>query len=358
MILTLDEQQSTTDQDASAEAPGNVENQIKIPLVLDNWKTLPQDIQDDLTWFHGYILETGMSLHQAGQAINYDKTVVFKVLKGSYEGNWNKIADAVRSLKKIAIERGKIQKALFVQNAISKLIWGGLNRAIAHNSITIIIGDSGRGKTESAKAWRDANNHGRSVFVTAPAYGGTKRLLLDIATAVGHGRDHKNTFQLHHSIMKAFNPHRILIVDEAHRLLPCKGSSPRDLELLRDLSDQTGCALGLLATARFDSELRRSDYMFEQLLRRAFPVRLPRLVPLADIQPILLQYLKRPTVKVSESAVAIANSLGSIGELVEILKDAAKLAFKKSRPMCEEDFFTAMAIRKSMMGETQFAKKD
>jgi DNA transposition AAA+ family ATPase len=332
---------------------------LNIPIDKDNWKNLPGDIQQELFWFHQFVLEEKLSRREAGTKINYDGGTVSKVLDGSYEGSWDKIAKAIRSFRKVHANRGKIQKVIFVENTISRGIFDALDYGLAVNGIVIITGESGKGKSIAVEAWRDANNHGRSVLVAAPAMGGTRRLLADIAKAVGHGSDHKNTYQIHTNILKAFNSNRMLIVDEATRLLPAgRASMPVSLELLRDLHDRTGCALALVATARFDTELRKGEYMFEQVLRRALPHRIARVVTEKDVAPILQQFIKKPGPKVLESAVVIGNSLGSLGVLGEILKVGSSLASDRKRPMCDEDFFSALAKRLKKQGETQFAKKD
>jgi len=229
---------------------------------------------------------------------------------------------------------------------------------MANNSITIVIGESRQGKTVAAKAWRDQNNHGRSVYVIAPAYGGTKALLRDIASAVGVNRN-LNAMQMHEAILRAFNKNRILIVDEAHRLLPSdRRTNPVNLEILRDIHDRTHCALALLATQRFDSELKKSEYMFEQLLGRVgLPVRIPRTIKESDLRPIIRQYISAPSRDLITLAVKISNLPGRLGILVETLKVASRLAAKKKEKLSEQHFVIAYQLRQQMQGETSYAEK-
>jgi len=332
---------------------------INIPLNLENWKALPEEVRDELLWFHQHCLDQAINLKTAGEAIGYDESTVFRVLKGTYEGSWKNVVEAIRGYRRIDAERGGIQKAEFVENSITKMIWAGLDYAVANNSCTMIIGESRMGKSLSARTWRDFHNHGLSVLVTTPAYGGTKALLRRIAESVGVNKNFAIP-QMHEAILRAFNRNRILIVDEAHRLLPSdRRVNPTNLEILRDLHDAKGCALALIATQRFDDELRKSHYQFEQLLGRiGLPVRLPRAIKDNDIFPIVQQYIKRPSGRLMQDCVAISNSLGRLGILVEIFKVASRFASKARRGICEEDFFKSIALRKQMMGELQFAKKE
>ena len=222
----------------------------------------------------------------------------------------------------------------------------------------MIIGESRMGKSVATKKWRDENNHGRSVYVVAPPYGGTKMLLRRIADVVGVSKN-LCVPQLMEALSRAFNKNRILIVDEAHRLLPGdRRTNPVNIEILRDLyNDGQGCALALIATQRFDDELRKAHYQFEQVLGRiGMPIRLPKRIKVKDFKPIVNQYLKDPSDKLIQALDQIANSLGRLGILVETLKVASRIANKSRQPMTEEHVWKAIALRQQMMGEKQEGK--
>jgi DNA transposition AAA+ family ATPase len=216
----------------------------------------------------------------------------------------------------------------------------------------MIIGESRSGKTVAASLWREENNHGTSVMVTAPPYGGAKTFLRRIAEAVGVSKN-QPAAQTVEAIGRAFNRNRILIIDEAHRLMPCdRRTNPTNLEILRDLHDATKCGLALIATQRLDEELRKSLYMYEQLLGRiGMPIRLPGTIKKLDWMPILKQYVKNPGERLINECNLIANSLGRLGILVETLKVASRIASKSKENLNEEHVFKAIALRKQMMGD-------
>lgn len=330
---------------------------LNIPLNLENWRHLPEETQKDLLWFHQHGLDEDMPLKELGQAIGYNDSTIWRVLKGEYEGNWKNIVESIRSYRKLTEHRGTIQQSEFAENYSTRLIFGALDYALANNSITLVVGESGQGKTMSGQAWKRLNNHGRAVMVTAPPYGGPKALLARIAEAVGVNKN-LNFMQMQLAIYRSFNRHRILIVDEAHRLLPGdRRTNPVMLEIIRDIKDETGCAVALLATERFSAELRKSEYMFEQVLGRiGLPVRLPRATKEADIEPIVRQYLARPSRAVMEAALQIANKLGRVRMLVEVLKVGSRIAKKAGEKMVEEHFLKAIKLREQMMGEQVYAK--
>jgi DNA transposition AAA+ family ATPase len=347
----------TTDTRTEAAAGSAGQHRINIAVNLENWRHLPAETSECLMWFHQHLLDANIGFKEAGEAIDYDESTIYRVLRGTYEGNWANIVGGIRSYRRLVESRGSIQQNEFVETTWSKLIWAGLDYALANNSITVITGESRQGKTITAKSWKAANNHGRAVYVIAPTYGGPKALLAEIAEAVGVNRQ-MNVVAMHTAVCKAFNRHRMLIIDEAHRLLPGdRRTNPVMLEILRDLHDRTECGLALLATARFITELRRSEYMFEQLIGRiGMPVQLPRKAKEEDVGPILRQYVPRPSKGLMEICLDIANKPGRLGILVETLKLASRIAKKKGAKIGEDHVMAAVALRQQMQGETVFAK--
>lgn len=340
---------------AAAEA-SSAHSRINIPLNLDNWRALSEQISCRLMWFHQHILDTRMTYTDAKEALGYDQSTVFRVLKGTYAGNYDNVCKAIDSYRKIVERRGTIQVNEYVENSIAKMIFAGLDYALANNSITMIIGESRMGKTVATDMWRTANNHGTSVYVVAPPYGGTKMLLRRISTAVGVNKN-LNVTDMYDGVSRSFNKNRILIIDEAHRLLPGdRRSNAANMEVLRDLHDTTGCALAMIATARFDDTLRSSQYMYEQILGRiGMPIKLHTKISRNDWMPIMRQYVAKPSDRLCAECDRIANTCGRLGILAETLKVASRMANKSKQLLAEEHVFKAIALRKQMSGQNKQA---
>ncbi len=345
--MTTKQEQLESNTAASAHA------RVNVPLNMENWKPLPETVQEDLLWFHQHILDQRLEWADACEAIGYDRSTIFRALKGTYEGSWENITKAIRSYRRIAEKRATIQTNEIVDNAITKMISAGLDYALANNSITLIVGESRMGKTVSALRWRDANNHGTSVYVVAPPTGGVKMFMRRIADAVGVNKN-LNTVQMYEAIARAFNRNRILIVDEAHRLVPSDyRSMPVALEILRDLyADGRGCALAMIATQRFKDQMVKSEYQYEQIIGRiGMPIRLRKKIRARDIDPILAQYIRRPSEQFMAHMLAIANAPGRLGILTETLKVASRIAHQEKAKLDESHVHKAIALRKQMMGE-------
>jgi DNA transposition AAA+ family ATPase len=325
-----------------------------LPLNLEKWSHLTDAVQQELTWFHQHAIDSKLTWNEMAEALDYDRSNINKVMHGVYAGSWDNVCSRIASYRRILDTRGQIQKQEFAENSITKKVFSGLKYALANNSITIITGESRMGKTEAARAWRERNNHGRSVLVTCPVYGGPKALIRRIADAIGVGTHyHRSTFDLLEGIYKAFNKNRILILDEARRLLPnTAGGSITALELVRDIKDETGCGLALLSTERFNTDLKRLKYQFEQVLGRiGMPIRLPKEITQADILPIVQQYIPKPGKQLIETMHQIANDLGRLGIMVEVLKVASRAANAEKKALTENHIFGALKFRKQMMGE-------
>lgn len=344
---------TTIDTEETA-ATATAEGRINIPINLHAWRDRPATEQDLLLWFHQHILDEGLTWREAQEAIGYDRTTVFRILKGTYKAeSWDKAIRSIESYRKIATARGTITRAEFVPNGISRMVHAGLDYAVANNSITTIIGESRQGKTIAARAWATENNHGRTVLVTAPPVGGTKMLLRVIAAKCGINRT-QSIVALAEGLHRAFNRNRILIIDEAHRLIPSDSRTlnPASLELLRDLHDQTGCALAFIATARFSERIKTGSYQFEQLIGRiGMPIRLPKTVSKKDVHPIITQYIPEPTPALLDTLITIANAPGRLGILSETLKVASRIAAKAKQPLTETHITRAVQVRKEMSGE-------
>lgn len=332
---------------------------IKIPLNLDHWRHLPAEVTDRLLWFHQHALDTGLDGEAAAAVLGFREAnaqgELLTILKGTYTGDWKVICERIDHYKRDMSERAGILRGEFVETPVSAMIWAALDYASANNSITLIEGGSGHGKTIASERWRDDHNHGRTVMVEAPPIGGVKELLRLLCEKIG-GNRRRTTGDMLDAILRAFNSQRMLIVDEATRLLPKGTGTPDKLEFLRYLHDRTGCALALIATRRFNKELGESAYMFEQVLGRVgMPVRLPALLDEAAYRPLVVQYFPRPSAKLLETCGQLANDKlprqqGRLRLLNQVLRLSSRFAHKAKRRLVEDDFYKALALRAQMMG--------
>lgn len=336
---------------------------INIPLNVANWKHLDEATQAELLWYHQYLLTNRVPQKEIPSTLNYDYSTIFRVLKGTYSGNWANVVRAIQGYRKLVEQRGKIQKNEFAENSISREIFAALDYALANNSLTVIEGESRVGKTVSSKEWARQNNHGKTVWIEAPVIGGVSAFVKALAKEVGVGQNQPIN-DIAEAIYKAFNKNRILIIDEAHRLLPgdARTTNPQKIEFPRSLHDRTGCAVAFMVTARWSKAISRGTYQYEQLVGRiGMPVTLLRppkvggkpTIKRADILPIVKQFIKAPTASLLDKMDRIANAPGRLGILVETLKAASRIASVDKETLDEKHVDKAIAMRTAPSGGSE-----
>ena len=340
---------------------------INVPLNLDNWQHIDDsETVDQLTWFHQHVLNEGYSWDQIeellpkGKSGFYNRNTIYKVLVGTHEGSWHNIANAIISYRELWDDRRKIKKSYFSPNEVSSMIWAGLDYALSANGITQINGESGQGKTMAARQWQDRNNHGKTVFVECPVNGGMKGLMREIAGVIGANRN-QSVIQMQDSIRRAFNANRILIIDEAGRLLPSDRSTPpKNLDFLRWIHDQTRCGLALITTHRFGHTLKSNSWMFEQLLGRIdMPITLPHQLSESTWLPLLKQFIQQPSTKLKNLCDQIANTElgGRMRRLDKLLKLASRISANDKQALGEAHVMKAVKMLEQMTGEKYIAKR-
>jgi hypothetical protein len=339
------------DRSLAAEA-SSAHSRINVALNQDNWRAYPEELQTQLLWFHQYALDTSMGWQAVQEALGYDQSTIYRVLKGTYSGSLEKFLRAIVSFRDLAEKRASIKKTLFVENTISKIVFTGLDYALQNSDFTTIIGESQLGKSTAAQEWQHRNNHGRSVYITANAVGGAKGFLRRIAEKVGVNRS-APAADIADGIHRAFNRNRILIVDQAHWLVPAdpRTSNPSGLNFLIDLYESRKCAIALLATRRLTEAFEKGDFMYEQLVgRTGMPWRIPTTIKMDDILPIVAQFVPNPGPELMAEMLRYANSPGRIGQMVKVLKSSHRVAAKKHERLAEQHVRKAIAFREKMSG--------
>lgn len=356
--MTTDVSRGVSPVSASEQAEASSTHaRINIPLNLENWKPLDEATRDQLAWFHQYILAEHLGYEEVERALGYDGSTIFRVLKGTYEGSWPNVIRAIRkfraevdSLKKLEARRGSLQRCAFVENRVSKRVAWILGYTLDRAGASLVLGEGGVGKTACLKAWSNDNNHGRSVVVESLPIGGAKGLLRQIAEKVGVNKN-LNTHQMIEAVVRAFNDTRILIVDEIQHHVPLGvRTTPTALEMVRRIKDLSGCALAMFGTVRVTSDLSRTPYFYEQIMRRTGkPYYLPDTFEETDVLPMVKQFIPRPTGRFMEVMLAWSNDreLGRLNYIVDMLTFASKLAHDNKKPLTEEMVLASHQMREN-----------
>lgn len=274
------------------------------------------------------------------------------------------LAPRVTPERRSASGRVGSERADFVATPVSAMIWAALDYAVTNQSITLIEGDTGHGKTVSTEAWVLARPKLEVALVEAPAIGGTRLFLGAICKAIGE-EDNLTLTEMRQAIFdwcgnRDAGRTRVLVVDQAHDLLPrSRGAKPEKIDFLRELHDLTGVPVGLLCTVKLIKEMSRSAYIFDQIMGRVgMPIKLPAVLKEAHYRPVVVPFFPKPSEKLLATCGHIANDLlprqkGRLRLLDQVLRLAARMAQKKGVALGESHVYAAMALRAQMMGKEQ-----
>lgn len=355
----------TTTTEPIVEKPRFKFEEPRIEFDRAKWADLPAEIQDDLVWFFTHARSEKWNQGQCAEAINYDSATISRLLSGTYQGSFENVSEAIQGFRKLVKNRVKIQDADFRANRNTALIHNAFGYALASNSITLIVGETGTSKTSSAENWlADKKNIRRGFLISPSEISPSEGLIKDLAEQLEIPT--KNSlFGLRDQIHQKINSNHLVIVDEPGFLLPeDKKDIPIGIEFLRRLHDKRRCAIALLATARFNTDLEKLEWQFEQLLGRiGLIVRLFKQFEESEVLNIVEQYIPNPSKMVIKHCMAIANPdakshcKGHLRTLVERLRLASRIAAEEHTRVTEATFLKALNTYDAMRNALQAQPK-
>ncbi len=219
---------------------------------------------------------------------------------------------------------------------IGRAVWRELDRGLACRGGSVILGESGLGKTEAAKAWVDAHR-GEARLARVPDSRDKLAFFRAIASALGVGATYsQHTHLLRERVTDVLRKAGLLLVlDEAHFLLPEPGRGARAelVNWLRELHD-AGVALCLIATPQLGRDFaeleRRAGWNLLQFRRRFSRwVDLDtetRAEDLAALAARLLPGAGSKGVKLAVSYALLHRDVSGLGDLVKAARYHAGLA--------------------------------
>lgn len=238
-----------------------------------------------IRWMHGHCKDKDLSLDEAGKAIRYDASTIYRVFTGKYEGSLDNVCDEIERFKELAEKRSVGKRQVFVETSLSRRIWRICDAALVYQRIVMIYGESQIGKTENLLRYKDDHNHGLTIYVRMPSGGAMTHFLEALATALRISSQQKEK-ELRRRILAAFDDRMLLIVDEVHQCLVTRGSNVRTIEFIREIHDLTRCGVVLVGTNVFRDEIqygRLAGVLKQCRRRRLASLQLPAIPPRDDL---------------------------------------------------------------------------
>lgn len=260
-----------------------------VSVALDKWVedgTITAGDKGLVLWFFGYVKERGLSCADAAKLIAYNPATVSRLFRANYEGSVTNIIRAIRRLKHITDERGKMVQDTFIDTSIWRDIRATCDLALMRHAPVRIVGVSQIGKTCALKEYQR-----RSEFLVRycrlPAAPGFRGVLEAVADSC-YVTTRCTTEQLRRRVAKSLDENTLLIIDELHQLAISSGvhSAMKVMEWIRELYDESGCGLVVCGTRAMEDDLIKGELKswLDQFDQRCIRVlELPTQVPDEDI---------------------------------------------------------------------------
>lgn len=199
------------------------------------------------------------SMADAGREMGYSAGMVSKYLNKNLTGDKSAVEAAITDLLDKAFTRQtETHFTNLFLTSTSQSVEATFERIRKCDDIGLVCGPAGSGKTCGCHMYHESNP--TSLFVTATRWKanpvGIESLLFD---AVGKRGWSGFEPRMDYFIRKMRNSHRLVIIDNAHRL------TRRALELVCDAQDENGFSVGLVGNEEVLETIRRSDQLLSRI---------------------------------------------------------------------------------------------
>lgn len=219
-----------------------------------NQDALRQELQDHMS-------AENLSGAAIGKAIGYSGGVISGWLRGTYDGNIDRLCQAVASyLERFKERKLRLFDIPYIETTVSKKVFEIARICHLDSELGVCVGNAGEGKTMAAKEYAKQNTD--TILIEAD-FGYTPIVLFtEIADRLGIESNRNLHLLMESLIQKLSGSGRLVIVDEAEHL-PYKA-----LELLRRVYDKAQVGILLIGMPRLIENLRGKSGEYKQLYSR------------------------------------------------------------------------------------------
>lgn len=216
------------------------------------------------------------------------------------------------------------------ENIVTQKIINKLNICAKRDMMTLIFGETGRGKTLTARHWCTQNP--RAVYIQLKAASTQSMFVRQLAKALT-GQTHGSTMENKEAVEQYLLANdTLLLIDEANQLLapPSMAAKKKTMEYIRlNIFEQTSTPVAMIFTTYSLGEFAHGTLgsFLEQFLGRAqnrldIP---PKLFSVSEITPIVKMFVSNPAPELINAAVEVASGNGKLRSLVNHLTIAQEL---------------------------------
>jgi DNA transposition AAA+ family ATPase len=244
--------------------------QLKIGQKLPEHDPLPWEkiaaVRDDFSFL---VEQKGVTIQRIGEALGpgFSRGPLSKFRniekREDFPGDVDKMARALNQFMETLVRRKQSKRpAGFVETDVARRILTVVGKTIELNSIGLIYGDAGRGKSMTLEAAKEIHR-GAVLIRVMQSTRRPRGLAMQLGEALNLRVKRSTTHDAEHKIIEALRgTGRALLIDEAHQL------EPDSLELVRDIHDETGCPIVLAGTMKLNDRVNDQERYFGQLSSR------------------------------------------------------------------------------------------
>lgn len=299
---------------------------------------LPDNQRSAIRRLHAHYVENNLTLGEVGRLVDYSDAAISTLFRGKFEGNLDNIVNAIERYFKLEEERGQSRKLDFIKTSLTERIWKVCGSALEFQKIAFIFGDYQIGKTEALIAYRNAHNHGSTIYVRMPTGGSLSNFLMALARELRIGTSLSVT-RMRERIKAAFDDRMLLIVDEAHCTIREHGRSQRSVEsidFIREIFDEKKCGVVICATNVFRDAMD-TGALFKILgqtkRRRLCSLQLPSMPTQGDLNTFAAAYQLPPSSGLARDLEKRMVQDEALGMWLTLLRMGAKIAGKRKEKM-------------------------
>lgn len=330
MSETTGELIDTTPQQTSLRIAGDIVNRATAEL--------PDHQRSAIRRLHAHYMEKRLTLGETGDLIGYSDATISTLFRGKFEGSLENVVEKIVRFFKIEDERSTSRRLPFIETSLTRRIWKVCANALEFQKIGFIFGDQQIGKTAALKAYRDAHNHGSTIYVRMPTGGAMGNFLIELARELRIGENYSVT-RLRERVKGAFDDRMLLIVDEAHACIKEHGRSQRSVEtidFIREIFDEKECGVVICATNVFRDAMDTGNLyriLRQTKRRRLCSLQLPATPSQGDLDAFAAAYKLPPSKDEAREIEGRLVQNEALGMWLTLLRMAAKLAAKRQEKM-------------------------
>lgn len=256
---------------------------------------LPDNQRSAVRRWHAHYVENDLTLDEAGKLIGVTAAVASTVFRGRYDARLDSVVEKINDFFELHDKRAQGRKLTFIETELTRKVWRVCDAALEFQRIAFIFGDQQIGKTEALTAYRDAHNHGSTIYARMPTGGSLSNFLHELARALRIG-ENLSVIRLRERIKGAFDDRMLLIVDEVHLCIKEHGRSQRSVEsidFVREVFDAAKCGVVLCATNVFRDAMENGPVqkvLRQTKRRRLCALQLPNSPAQSDLDTFALAY--------------------------------------------------------------------